>query len=1064
MKRLFTYILLCIFSASLYADDYVMYVFLNDGTFRGFYQDEIDSISYSHFDLDSVWHEEMVVQDVWRKDSVDRISLSMIDSISYSLPENKYKSEVIRLDERYLPYILSHDDMTISFSSNLPDYLRPKEGNVLLYEGSNNIFPNGFAGTVTKLVDGVAICDSASMDDVYEKMYFFGSYVLAENGDGTGGYSAKQIHSKRSDDEWEDWGIFEVNPTNIPFDKLKMAEKIEIPSANLFASVSGTVTPTTTIQASFVANVFEPLVYFQATTRLEYDALLQVGFNKDFTPKHRKDIEKPFRTHTIGKKPDQESEFHAYLIDKVIPIPQCPILNVGIKVGFFLAPKVEAEAVLGLHIKASEDKTHIFRMDKNNIDQLGEWFKFNGPEPETFSVEPEFEGTLTGSVWGGVTAAINYGIGTDKSGIKGETRVRIGPYIEGKLNLDILDLNKDMSWYSGLKDSKLKRGIKTAFNLCDFTVKIPKVFNYKWPILEVSPQKLWKEQECYLLPAFEAPTYSVNGNSLKCYTSVTRSTVPNHIGFRVKDELGKEETKWQDFTFDFGDEEHPYVISETFENLDFKNHRYTIIPVTRIWELPALEIPEPEQTCVTCPDSKHPHLIDLGLPSGTKWLCSNVYAEKPQEAGGYYQWGNAYKTMSYDDTYTIPSIDGDNFQGTSCDAATANIGEEFVTPTAAQFDELLTSCQKTIKYSNWLKKEGVYLKGPNGAILYLPFSGYMDAKEVKSESNGYYVVANRGKDGVDNPVLSFEKTDDSFSHWGYSSAKWYGYSVRPVSKQNATAFLISTEAITLSAYSIGSVQITSGSGSYSIESVVPSGIVTAEISDNSIAIEAHKAGTAIITVKDTKSGQTATIEVTVIDSSEIPTYLTCPDGNHPHLIDLGLPSGTKWSCCNVGAHAPEDYGGYYAWGESKEKDYYTWTTYTHCDGSSSTCHDIGNDISGTQYDVAHVEWGGKWCMPTLEQFEELKNNTTWKWTVQDGINGLGITSSNGGKLFLPAAGCHWGNGIYNEKTDGAYWFSTLYKGYNDCGYYLRFNKDNTLWDYYCYRYFGQSVRPVVVDK
>lgn len=285
-----------------------------------------------------------------------------------------------------------------------------------------------------------------------------------------------------------------------------------------------------------------------------------------------------------------------------------------------------------------------------------------------------------------------------------------------------------------------------------------------------------------------------------------------------------------------------------------------------------------------------------------------------------------------------------------------------------------------------------------------------------------------------------------------------------VTNEDVAQLQLSTTTLTLSAYSCGSVQITSGSGSYSIESVVPSGIVTAEISDNSIAIEAHKAGTAIITVKDTKSGQTATIEVTVIDSSEIPTYLTCPDGNHPHLIDLGLPSGTKWSCCNVGAHSPEDFGGYYAWGETKEKDYYTWTTYTHCDGSSSTCHDIGVNISGTQYDVAHVEWGGKWCMPTLEQFEELKNNTTWKWTVQDGINGLGITSPNGGKLFLPAAGCHWGNGIYNEKTDGAYWVSTQYRDYNDCGYYLRFNKDNTLWDYYCYRYFGQSVRPVVVDK
>ena len=54
---------------------------------------------------------------------------------------------------------------------------------------------------------------------------------------------------------------------------------------------------------------------------------------------------------------------------------------------------------------------------------------------------------------------------------------------------------------------------------------------------------------------------------------------------------------------------------------------------------------------------------------------------------------------------------------------------------------------------------------------------------------------------------------------------------------------------------------------------------------------------------------------------------SCPDANHPHAIDLGLPSGTKWACCNVGASAPEQYGGYYAWGETHEKSVYNWDTY-----------------------------------------------------------------------------------------------------------------------------------------
>ena len=95
----------------------------------------------------------------------------------------------------------------------------------------------------------------------------------------------------------------------------------------------------------------------------------------------------------------------------------------------------------------------------------------------------------------------------------------------------------------------------------------------------------------------------------------------------------------------------------------------------------------------------------------------------------------------------------------------------------------------------------------------------------------------------------------------------------------------------------------------------------------------------------------------------------CPDNNHPHAINLGL--GVKWACCNVGASDPWEYGGYYAWGETEEKSYYDYSTYIHSDGSWDTCHDLGSDIAGSQYDVASVKWGGAWRMPTYEQLTIL---------------------------------------------------------------------------------------------
>ncbi|MBQ2195316.1 MAG: hypothetical protein II407_00065, partial [Prevotella sp.] len=109
------------------------------------------------------------------------------------------------------------------------------------------------------------------------------------------------------------------------------------------------------------------------------------------------------------------------------------------------------------------------------------------------------------------------------------------------------------------------------------------------------------------------------------------------------------------------------------------------------------------------------------------------------------------------------------------------------------------------------------------------------------------------------------------------------------------------------------------------------------------------------------------------------------EASTPEAVDLGLPSGTKWASFNVGATKPEEYGGYYAWGETEEKERYDWDTYIHCDGASNTCHDLGSDISGTQYDIAHVKWGGNWCMPTYEDFEELNDNCTSEWTTLNGV-------------------------------------------------------------------------------
>ena len=175
--------------------------------------------------------------------------------------------------------------------------------------------------------------------------------------------------------------------------------------------------------------------------------------------------------------------------------------------------------------------------------------------------------------------------------------------------------------------------------------------------------------------------------------------------------------------------------------------------------------------------------------------------------------------------------------------------------------------------------------------------------------------------------------------------------------------------------------------------------------------------------------------------------LTCPDDHHPHAIDLGLPSGTKWSCCNMGSTVPEGSGGYYAWGETEEKETYNWSTYTLCEGTQSTCKDIGSNIRGTGYDVVRKDWGNAWLMPSQDQIKELFNNCTSEWTEVNGIMGCKLTASNGGSIFLPATG-YKTSSLYSLGSLGRYWSANSYNNPKYASYYFQINSNNV--------YFGDK--------
>ncbi len=199
---------------------------------------------------------------------------------------------------------------------------------------------------------------------------------------------------------------------------------------------------------------------------------------------------------------------------------------------------------------------------------------------------------------------------------------------------------------------------------------------------------------------------------------------------------------------------------------------------------------------------------------------------------------------------------------------------------------------------------------------------------------------------------------------------------------------------------------------------------------------------------------------------------SCPDDNHPHAIDLGLPSGTLWACCNVGAAKPEDNGGHYAWGETSEKAEYTVSNYQFAypdnngdwrdeDSTWYSCQNIGYDIAGTQYDVAHVKWGESWQMPSLTQIQELLYKCSSQWTSINGVNGRLFTGPSGGTIFLPAAGYRWKGDLAGVGLYGDYWSSTQNPSLPNTACHLGFSSGYAHgYDSY-YRYYGHAVRPVI---
>ncbi len=455
--------------------------------------------------------------------------------------------------------------------------------------------------------------------------------------------------------------------------------------------------------------------------------------------------------------------------------------------------------------------------------------------------------------------------------------------------------------------------------------------------------------------------------------------------------------------------------------------------------------------------------VDLGLPSGLLWATYNIGASSPTKYGDYYAWGETSTQSSYTwstyDYYNYSSLLTKYCVNSVCgwvdneitllptnDVAYKKWGGKWRMPTEADYQELKQYC--TWK---WTYYDGVYgylgKSSKNNKVIFFPAAGYKSSNSSYSTNSycHYWSSSLFVENSMEAISASWSSSDAPDPNLFYYSHRYYGMPVRAVygDRSNYALFVAMNDS------TMGTV---SGDAYLRYE---PYSIVTIQATPN--------AGYELVDWSDGSTENPRTITITkdtyICANFQAEDTGGMGDANGHEYVDLGLPSGTLWATCNIGATSPEQYGDYFAWGEVTPKSNYSWSTYKYCNGTQTTltkyCTDsqYGYVDNKTQLDLsddaAYINWGGGWKMPTEEQANELSSQCTWIGTYQDGVFGMLVVGPNGNHIFLPAAGTmsYSGNG-YSVGEIGYYWTTKLYTragsslNNNTWARRLNFTKDN----------------------
>lgn len=894
MKRLHLIMLLATVTLSGMAQTIgeAMYIYRNDGQINGFLPGEIQSMEYSRTDADGNQYDEIVTQIVNTADSIYQIPLAEIDSISFVTPKTEYQPGVINLSDQLMPYVVSSNELTITFSSTMPSDLMPQVGDKLVTLEMNEKFPAGFAGEVISVSGSQVTCKLVCLEEVFKTYYGVSSTYGYQEGD-----DARLFDSRRAIDAYGNkdfklgtfsWSMGSELSVNI-FGSDKLALK-----GGTQTSIG--ITPSFHIMSTLIIND-------------EDGTYLNACINSDMTVEEKVSI-------YGGIEWTYEPPFNK----EWIKAPIAPLTFFYVKPGLFLRASATISATAVFTQRYAIGAAFDFSTKKRSVIKPACGGRLVS---STYDMEGAIDGSL--AVGGFVEVGLTFiSSDIDKLCSRGELGLELVGHAM-LYNSDIEEAAKETKVYERFKNSSIElnafatTSLQAELGPWGTSFSLPWNLSYNIKTWDVVPSFSDTSLRQKLNPMTSADaSVKISGD---CFFPVL-------AGLSLRDKDGREVGSYYPSVSFFNGNKS---LETTFTGL-VSNGNYKLYPKVRILGYEMLASPDSDleqfEFTVTTDDTDnltensvtlHAHLnaIGQGMPGEVCFYYGTD--SNPQLSGTIVNVGSARNLTSTDFSANVTNLQSGT---TYYYVAAYNNGNNTIYGEVRSFETKREASVVTGEATNVTS---------NGATL----NGYYEGEPLHDDYGFIYGTSSDISYGNGNTIVAINMYNGHFSATlsGLSEETTYYYRA-----------YVKTDVI-----------------------------VYGELMTFNTGNSPQPGGTVI-----------------------------CPDGNHPHWIDMGLPSGTKWCCCNEGASTPEAFGNYYSFAQVNSA-------------------------------------------PSFDQINELLNKCTYTWTTLNGVNGGKFTGPNGAAIFLPAAGEKLDYRIWDVGDFGFYWSSTPYEA--QWAYILSFYSDGAAYEY-----------------